>query len=82
MDVLERAHQAMIYEERTGHPNDFEDFRKELEVDIHHPKIKPWAEHLLQEWADRRSRRDTNITVIFVIGKTSLPRIANRVLIM
>lgn len=68
IDVLERSHQAMIYEERDGQAEKFEVFREELEVKIKHPKMQPWAECLLQEWAVRRSRRDTNIVIIFVYG--------------
>ena len=31
MDILERSHQAMIYDERAGHMKDFEVFRLDLD---------------------------------------------------
>jgi len=70
MDILERAHQAMTYEKRTGQTVDFEMFRKDLEIKIKHPKTKLWAEQLLAEWASWRSRKCSDMIIIFVIGKT------------
>jgi 5'-deoxynucleotidase YfbR-like HD superfamily hydrolase len=68
MDILERGFQAMIYEERTGQAQDFEEFRKELETKIIHPKVQEWAEILLRKWAALRSRRDADMIIVFVIG--------------
>lgn len=69
MDILQRAHRAMLYEERSGKTKDFEVFRVELEGKIKHPKAKSWAEGLLKNWAVRRSRRDTDMIIIFALGK-------------
>ncbi|KAH8799639.1 cytidylate kinase [Xylogone sp. PMI_703] len=68
MDILQRAHRAMIYEEQTGRIKDFEVFRVELEERIKHPKTKPWAARLLKDWAARRANRNIDMTIVFVSG--------------
>lgn len=65
----------MVYEGRGGRLEDFEVFRQELDTKVHHPKIKPWRDLLLREWASFRSRRnreDRDMIIVFVLGKISL----------
>jgi 5'-deoxynucleotidase YfbR-like HD superfamily hydrolase len=67
IDVMQRGHQAMIYEERAGKADKFEDFKAELE-NINCPGTQRLADQLLQDWETRRSRRDADVAFVFVIG--------------
>lgn len=67
MDKLECMDQAFLYEERSGLGlGDFMALKEQITL----PELKPWLQMRLQDYENLKARKNANILVVFVSGKT------------
>lgn len=67
VDALECMDQAVIYEKRSRHAANLEEFM-ELESRVVAPELKDWVGHLKQEREAVWSRASSETPILFVLG--------------